>query len=57
MNFIANEQKAVVESRIKDGYSYITLSNGFYELIKGKHKMIINGMGYDTFVPLYMSRM
>lgn len=49
MNFISDEQKVVVSNRINQGYDYQLLSNGFYKLWKGKHIMIINGLGYDTY--------
>ena len=51
MDFISNEQKAVVEFRIRDGYKFKLLSNGFIHLWKGSHQIIINGLGYDTYIP------
>ena len=51
--YIAIEQQVVVECRIKQGYSCEMLSNGFYRLIKGRHTMVINGLGYDTYVRGY----
>lgn len=49
-NYISEEQKIVVEYRIKSGYNAEQLSNGFIHLWKGKHQLIINGLGYDTYV-------
>lgn len=51
--YIAIEQQVVVECRVKQGYSCEMLSNGFYRLIKGRHTMVVNGLGYDTYVRGY----
>jgi hypothetical protein len=48
-DFISNEQKAVVEYRQSIGYSIERMQNGFWLCYKGRHKMIINGLGYDTY--------
>jgi hypothetical protein len=47
--FISNEQKIVVEARQKMGYETERLSNGYWRCFKGRHMMIINGCGYDTY--------
>ncbi len=47
--FISNEQKVVVEYRQSIGYSTEKLPNGFWLCYKGRHKMIINGCGWDTY--------
>jgi hypothetical protein len=45
------EQQIVVESRIKSGYESQELPNGDWMIWKGRHKMIINCLGYDIYVP------
>ena len=47
--FISDEQKVVVESRMKQGYHCERIQQGFWLCYKGRHKMIINGLGYDTY--------
>jgi len=47
--FISKEQEAVVKYRQSIGYETEPLSNGFWLCYKGKHKMIINGLGFDTY--------
>jgi hypothetical protein len=47
--YISPEQKVVVEARIKMGYEVEKLSNGYWLCYKGRHKMIINGCGWDTY--------
>lgn len=47
--FISKEQQAVVEARQKMGYECAQLNNGFWLCFKGRHKMIINGCGWDTY--------
>jgi hypothetical protein len=47
--FISREQQVVVEYRQKIGYVCEKLGNGYWLCFKGKHKMIINGLGYDTY--------
>jgi hypothetical protein len=49
MKFISKEQQIVVLYRIKEGYESELLDNGYYRLTKGRHTMIINGLGYDTY--------
>lgn len=49
MTYISNEQKIVVEARIKMGYECEKLNNGYWLCYKGRHKMIINGCGWDTY--------
>lgn len=51
--YISIEQQVVVEYRISQGYSCTMLKNGFYQLIKGRHQMVVNGLGYDTYVKGY----
>lgn len=52
MIYISKEQQAVVEYRISIGYAAERLSNDYWLVYKGRHKMIINGLGYDTYVKL-----
>lgn len=47
--YISKEQQAVVEARQRMGYAVEKLSNGFWLCYKGRHKMIINGCGWDTY--------
>lgn len=47
--FISKEQKLVVEARASMGYVTERLNNGFWLCFKGRHKMIINGCGWDTY--------
>lgn len=49
MKFISIEQEVVVLCRIKQGYESELLENGFYKLWRGRHTMIINGLGFDTY--------
>lgn len=49
MNYLSEEQRIVVEYRIKIGYYCEMLKNGYWLCYKNKHKMIINGLGYDTY--------
>lgn len=44
-------QKVVVESRVKQGYSADMLGNGDWLLIKNRHTMVINALGYDVHLP------
>lgn len=50
MTFISKEQEIVVKSRIGLGYACEAMPNGFWRCIKGKHRMEINGLGFDTYV-------
>lgn len=43
-------QKVVVESRVKQGYAADRLENGNWLLIKNRHTMVINALGYDVHV-------
>lgn len=47
--FMSDEQKAVVQYRESIGYICEPLKNGYWLCYKGKHKMIINGCGWDTY--------
>jgi len=47
--YISEHQKCVVEYRKTKGYVCERLSNGYYLCYKGRHKMIINGLGYDSY--------
>lgn len=55
-NFMTNEQKVVVESREKRGYTVIgegvSSINGLKTIIitKGRHRVDINTLGYDEFI-------
>lgn len=49
MKFISIEQEAVVLYRIQQGYEVELLESGFYKMWKGRHIMIINGLGFDTY--------
>ena len=46
--FKTNEQKVVVENRVKQGYTAYKTEQGDFLLVKGKHTMCINCIGYDT---------
>ena len=48
--FKTNEQKVVVENRVKQGYTAYKTEQGDFLLTKGKHTMCINCLGYDTHV-------
>lgn len=49
MTFLSKEQQVVVEARIKQGYECEKMKNGFWLCFKGRHKMLINGCGWDTY--------
>lgn len=57
MRFYTKEQEYVVSARLSNGYSFI----GYYQnlsgigecdigLVKGKHRVHINALGYDSFI-------
>ena len=48
-DFVSFEQEIVVKARLKMGYSCERLDNGYWLCFKGRHKMIINGCGWDTY--------
>lgn len=48
--FLTNEQKVVVQARVKMGCESELLSNGNWLIYKGKHTMIINNLGYDVYI-------
>ena len=54
---MTKEQMVVVEHRIKDRYELLgtkpSLLNGLdsYCLVKGKHVILVNSLGYDEYVP------
>lgn len=60
MKYETDTQKVVVGARVKDGYEvlgYCTNIDGIGSynvvIIKGRHRMAINALGYDsTFNPL-----
>lgn len=53
MTYLTEEQKAVVENRLSQGYDLFgktkSLLNSLdaYVVNKGKHLMVINSLGYD----------
>ena len=48
-------QRLVVESRLAQGYEHLcNKPNGNVEIVKGRHRMEINGMGHDVYVPTYL---
>ena len=47
--YISKEQQAVVNARLNMGYTVERMDNGYWLCYKGKHKMIINGCGWDTY--------
>lgn len=47
--FISTEQQAVVEYRESMGYVCDEKPGGYYLCYKGRHTMVINGLGYDTY--------
>lgn len=47
--FISQEQQVVVEARQKRGYDCEKMANGFWLCFKGRHTMVINGCGWDTY--------
>lgn len=51
MTYKTKEQQVVVESRIAKGYESQKLPNGDWLVWKGRHKMQINCLGYDCYVP------
>jgi hypothetical protein len=49
--FLTGTQQIVVECRLRDGYEILaTLPNGNIDMCKGKHRMIINCLGYDVYI-------
>lgn len=54
---MTEEQEVVVRSRIKDWYELLgtvpSSLNGFdaYCLVKGRHTILVNSLGYDEYVP------
>lgn len=55
--FETNEQKVVVEWRLRNGYEFIGyflnmtgVSGRDVGIIKGSHRMHINALGYDSYV-------
>ena len=59
LKFLTEEQKVVVESRIANEYEVVeecvSLVNGLvaYKLVKGRHCVVINTLGYDEHVRKY----
>lgn len=50
--FLTGTQQIVVEARLCDGYEILsTLTNGNIDMCKGKHRIIINCLGYDVYIP------
>lgn len=49
MKYLTKEQQCVVEYRASIGYDCSMLANGNYLCFKGRHQMIINCLGYDTY--------
>jgi hypothetical protein len=53
--FISNEQRCVVESRLKGGYSMLgktaSVINGLTAFVvgKGRHTIIVNSLGYNEY--------
>ncbi len=51
--FMTKEQKSVIWYRIRSGYELlgktVSLTNGLdaFVVVKGKHLMVINSLGYD----------
>ncbi len=58
---MTKEQRIVVAHRIKEGYELLgakpSLLNGLdsYCLVKGRHTMLVNTLGYDEYVPHHTS--
>lgn len=57
MKFSTKEQQVVVEHRLSKGYEYVGhfqnmsgISGADICLIKGRHRMHINSLGYDSYV-------
>lgn len=51
-HYLTNEQRAVVEARKRDGYCCERRPNGFWFCHKGRHRLLINALGYDCFTPI-----
>lgn len=49
-NFLSEEQRIVVEYRRSVGYECVLQKNGYWCCCKGRHKMVIDGCGYDRHV-------
>jgi hypothetical protein len=47
--YINETQRIVVEAYIKKGYETLRQKNGFWVCFKGRHKVIINGLGFDVY--------
>lgn len=53
MKFETKEQEAVVNCKLNQGYSIlgttVSLTNGLSSvaLVKGKHMLVVNSLGYD----------
>jgi len=57
MQYSTNEQKVVVENRLRDGYEVVGyflnmtgVTGRDVGIIKGRHRMHINALGYDSYV-------
>ena len=48
--YLSEIQKIVVKERIRLGYKAILLKNGYWLVYKDSHHMVINKLGYDSFV-------
>lgn len=51
-------QSIVVDARLKDGYTFIgefpsmsRVKGNDIGLVKGRHRIHINALGYDTYLP------
>ena len=58
MDYETERQKIVVEAQLQDGYELLGASkpsyvNGLkvFVVVKGRHTMAINSLGYDEHVP------
>lgn len=55
MEYATEEQKFVVEARMKEGYEILgTVASKVndvraFVVVKGKHTMVINSLGYDEY--------
>ena len=49
--YLTKEQQVVVDYRKSIGYDGYKLPNGDWVLCKGRHKIQINCLGYDCYVP------
>ena len=58
IKFVTKEQQVVVENRLARGYEFMGYFQNYCGIkgpdicvVKGRHRMHINALGYDSYVP------